>query len=87
MIVQRPRHARRVSLAICITALASQVGCTSLPSTDFTHCLRDPQGQCILLDDIQLILNDTSKNTDEKRDALRNLGIEDEKLIDALLSS
>ena len=42
-------------------------------------------GQRFVLDDLREIANDDSLTEDEKIDAFRELGIEDEKLIEALL--
>lgn len=46
-----------------------------------------PNGEAILLDDIRTILSNTDLTTAQKRTELRGLGLTDEDLIDALLSS
>lgn len=53
--------------------------------TDFPNALRDAEGNAIVFDDIRDIANDLDLSDSEKREALRELGIEDEKLIDVLL--
>lgn len=70
---------------ICALVFA---GCGSLPQTDFPGALRSTDGQVILLDDVDSIVNDPNPNldNDDRRQGLRDLGIEDEKLIDALLN-
>ncbi len=54
--------------------------------TTFPNQLRDPLGNAILLDDIEEIVADDDLTSDGKREQLRELGIEDEELIDALLT-
>lgn len=63
------------------------VGCGMNVSTDFANRLVGAQGQVIVLDDIQAIVNDASLTDDEKRARLHDLGLVDEKLIDSLLRS
>ena len=43
-------------------------------------------GQALLLDDIQVITNDMDLTDLEKRQALRDMGILDEDLLDALIA-
>jgi len=43
-------------------------------------------GETIVAEDVNAIVADPNLSDDEKRAALRDLGIEDEKLIDALLT-
>jgi hypothetical protein len=62
-------------------------GCGSPPQTDFPNALTGPDGEVILFDDVSSIINDADLSDDEKRDALRALGLEDEKLIDALIEA
>jgi len=66
--------------------LAGLAGCGSGAPTTFPHQLVGANGQPIVLDDVESIVNDTSLSEDEKREQLRELGIEDEELIDALLT-
>lgn len=55
--------------------------------TEFQDALVDADGQTILLDDVAAIVNDPDLDDTEKRGALRELGIEDEDLIDVLLGA
>lgn len=66
--------------------LAGLAGCGSVAPTTFPNQLVGADGQPIVLDDIETIVNDTALTEDEKRVQLRELGIEDEQLIDALLT-
>jgi len=75
---------------ICTVVLAGLValgGCGSAPQTDFPAALRGPDGEVILFDDVSAILGNDDLTEDEKRNALRELGLEDERLIDALLEA
>jgi hypothetical protein len=69
-----------------VVLLTGLAGCGSGAPTTFPNQLLDNEEQPILLDDIETIVNDTDLTDDEKREQLRELGIEDEELIDALLT-
>ncbi len=66
--------------------LAGLAGCGSAAPTTFPNQLVGAEGQNIVLDDVETIVNDTDLSEDEKRQQLRELGMEDEQLIDALLT-
>ena len=66
--------------------LAGVAGCGSGAQTIFPNQLLDADGQPIVLDDVETIVNDSDLTDDEKRQQLRELGIEDEEVIDALLT-
>jgi predicted small lipoprotein YifL len=66
--------------------LAGLAGCGSGAPTTFPHQLVAADGRPIVLDEVETIVNDTALSEDEKREQLRELGIEDEELIDALLT-
>ena len=72
-----------VLVALLLTGLA---GCGSGAPTTFPNQLVGADGQPIVLDDVEAIVNDTDLTDDEKRNQLRELGIEDEELIDLLLT-
>jgi len=72
-------------LGAAVVGIPAVGGC-GLPPSSYPHALTNEQGQPILLDDVTDVLDDDSLSDGEKRDALRDLGIEDEKLIDALVS-
>ena len=68
--------------------LAMVVGCGSqiAMQAEFEYALRDPDGNVLVLDDLREIAVDEDLTEDEKRAAFQALGIEDEDLIDALLT-
>lgn len=72
-------------IAPALFLLATIAGCGVPTTTFYPNALTDEQGNPILLEDVEEIVNDDELTESEKRDALRDLGIEDEKLIDALL--
>jgi len=76
---------RHFSRCTIIAAAATLSGCGFAAPTQFTNSVIGTDGQPILLDDIRKIVNDSTLSDDEKRQALRDLGLEDEKLIDVLL--
>ena len=61
-------------------------GCGSGAATSFPNQLISADGRPILLDDIEAVVNNNDLSDDEKRSQLRELGVEDEELIDALLT-
>ena len=75
----------RVGLLALLAALV--VSCGVQPTPSFPNALTDSSGRVILLDEVEAIVNDPNPNLDDddRRQSLRDLGIEDEKLIDALL--
>lgn len=73
----------RFALALCIFLTLTSCGVT--PQTDFPNRLIGADGQLFVLEDLEEIANDSRLSEDQKRTAFRNLGIEDEELIDALL--
>ncbi len=60
-------------------------GCGVVASTAYPNALIGADGEQIFLDEIEDIVNNTYLMDDDKREQLRNLGIEDEALIDILL--
>ncbi len=68
-----------------VIAAAGLAGCGSV-ATRFPQQLVNSDGQPILLDDVRDIVEDDGLSDDEKRGQIRDLGIEDEELIDALLT-
>lgn len=71
---------------VAAALLAGLAGCGSLAPNSFPHQLIGADGQPIVLDEVETIVNDTNLSDDEKHEQLRELGIEDEELIDALLT-
>ena len=76
-----------IRAGLCL-ALAGLTGCGILTyrRTDFEDELVGADGQEILLDDINAIRTDPDLDATEKRQALIELGIEDEDLLDAILA-
>jgi hypothetical protein len=54
-------------------------------SPPYPNVLYDAEGQPVQLEEVDQIISDTELSEDEKRDALRNLGVTDESLIEALI--
>lgn len=77
---------RILTLVLLFAGLALG-GCGQAPQTEFPHALRGPDGEVILFDDVRAILNDADLDAEAKRAALRELGLEDERLIDALIDA
>lgn len=76
----------RKTIAACIMGMSLALGsCGTSITADFANQIIGADGQPLVLDDLTLIANDASLSVEEKRQAFRDLGIEDEKLIDALL--
>lgn len=69
-------------MTICPVLLA---GCGVGLQPEYPNRITDAEGQTIVLDDIEAIVNHATLTEAEKRDRLRDLGLEDEELIDALL--
>ena len=79
---------RRMLISALGLTLLVQVGCGAFTARkgDFANAETGENGQIYVLDDLKAIANDEDLTEDEKRDAFRELGIEDEDLIDALLT-
>ncbi len=77
------------SVIACVfcTCLAGTAGCGALGTvrTEFPAQFVDSQGQSIPVEDIQAITQDDDLTRDEQIDALRDLGIENEELIIAIV--
>ena len=72
-------------IALAVGLLNAGCGVLSVQRTDFPFAATGDSGH-IYRDDIDKILNDATLTPDQKRQALRDLGIEDEDLLDALLA-
>jgi hypothetical protein len=73
-------------LVMAALALAAVCGCglVTLERENFPATAVGAEGERFFYDDIQEIQNDTTLSTEQRREALRDLGIEDEDLLDAL---
>ena len=78
----------RVAFILVFALLFASAGCDVLTfeRTDFPDAFVGADGEEVLLDDVAAIVNDTTLDADQKREALRDLGIEDEDVIDAVLA-
>lgn len=72
---------------IVLAGAACLGGCGASPQTDYPNALRGPDGDVILFDDVSAVLTDDELTEDQKRQALRDLGLEDERLIEALIEA
>lgn len=76
----------RVRLTLTLVCLAvSHFACVSTTQDDFPNRLVGANGQLFTVEDLEMIANDAQLTEEEKRAQFRALGIEDEKLIEALL--
>ncbi len=76
---------KRISVILITLAAIALTGCGNAVTSDFPNRLIGADGQRFVLDDLRKIANDSGLSEDEKIDAFHELGIEDEKLIGALL--
>ncbi|MCH7808032.1 MAG: hypothetical protein IIB60_02300 [Planctomycetes bacterium] len=77
---------RRIGVNLITCGLLFGGGCgVASVMTDFPNRLVGAQGQEFVLEDLEAIATHPNMSDDRKRDRFRELGIEDEKLIDALL--
>ena len=76
------KHAAIWSAAVATAALA---GCGSLIDVEFSNRLVGTDGQLFSVEDLTNIAEDADLSEDGKRQEFRDLGIEDEELINALL--
>ena len=76
--------------AIGVTAiallLAAFAGCGTGIAAEFPNRLLGADGQHFVLEDLRAIAEDPDLSDDQKRQAFRDLGIEEETLIEALLT-
>ena len=76
----------RKTIAACLIGMSLALGsCGASITADFANQIVGADGQPLVLDDLAQIANDSSLSIEEKRQAFREMGIENEKLIDALL--
>ena len=76
----------RKTIAACLAGVSVALGsCGTSLTADFANQVVGVDGKPLILDDLAQIANDASLSVEEKRQAFRDLGVEDEKLIDVLL--
>ncbi len=76
---------RKLTVTLLLLTAVVLIGCGTGSVTDFPNRLVGADGQEFFLEDLEAIANHTTLTSDEKRERFRDLGIEDEELIDALL--
>ena len=78
--------ARALFIVVFVLLFAS-AGCEVLTyeRTDFPNAMVGADGQDIVLDDIMEIVNDPDLDDDAKRQALHDLGLEDEDLLETFV--
>jgi len=74
-----------LGLAAAVLALAG-CGAVTTTRTEFPSNLRNADGTPIHVEDVRGIVDDENLTNSEKRDALVALGLEDDVLVDALLT-
>jgi hypothetical protein len=79
----------RVVFIVVFAALLASAGCGTLTYERrvFPDEIVTADGGGVSLDDVAEIVNDPALDEEGKREALRELGIEDEDVIDALIAS
>jgi len=81
------RFARTASWSgLALWAAMSIIGCGYAPTADFPNRLIGGDGQRLTLEDLEAVANDPTLTDDQRRERFRELGIEDERLIDVLLT-
>lgn len=85
----RTRMVQVAGRLFAVSLGATMGGCGFNASADINYpaALRDADGNIILLEEVEEIVNDGELTDDEKRTALEELGIEDPDIIDALLGT
>lgn len=75
-----------VRVRVIAMLLPLLAGCGAELVTPYPDALVGAEGQAIVLEDVEAVTSNPNLTDDQKRERLRDLGIEDEKLIDALLT-
>lgn len=75
-----------VMIIAATLVLLANAECGTVVTTGYPDRLLGADGQIIVLEDVGEIVDNANLDDDEKREELRDLGIEDEKLIEALLT-
>lgn len=77
---------RTIAIIVMVVAPLLCNGCGTDVTTEFPNAVSGTGGRPIVLEDIQTIVDNPNLADEEKRSQLRDLGIEDEELIEALLT-
>ena len=73
------------AIVIAVVGLACS-GCGTGIGREFPNRLISGEGQLIVLEDIEAVVDDPDLSDDEKRSRLEELGIQDVDLLEALLA-
>ena len=73
------------SLGLILTMAVGGCGFIEIERTLFPNQAADPEGRPLFIEDLQEITADTSRSPEMTAEELRNLGIESEELIDAIV--
>ena len=76
----------RIAFTLFALAALALGGCGSVVVSEYPDRLVGADGQELVLEDLEEIANNGNLTDDQKRERFRELGIEDEKLIEALLT-
>ena len=87
-LMRLPRRMMRLGCFLVVGVLVALVGCGVLSArkTDYPAALKGADGQSIYVEDVRAILDDQTLDENAKGFALRELGIEDDDVIQALLT-
>ena len=77
---------RRIAVNLLVLAAVAIGGCGAVVMTDYPERLIGADGQEFFLEDLEEIANNQNLTDEEKREQFRELGIQDEGLIEALLA-
>lgn len=77
---------RRIMVVLTLLAAAGGCGVLSTARTLFPEHVTDAAGSPLYLEDLRAIIDDADLLDDEKADALRELGLENEEIIDAIIA-
>ena len=76
---------RQLLVSLILAVAAAVPGCGFSLPTNFPNSVIGADGRPIVLDNVRKIVKDPDLSDDQKRQALRDLGLKDEKLINVLL--
>jgi len=81
------RHGHALPVASILVAVLTVTvgGCGAFGTTTYPNQLVSAEGRALSVEELEQIAQRPNLSDDEKRTMFRALGIEDEKLIDALL--
>ena len=77
---------RRLVVVLALLAAAGGCGALSTARTLFPEHVADARGDPLYLEDLREIIDDADLLDDEKAEALRRLGLENEEIIDAIIA-